>query len=339
MPARTPAGSSHEDVAMQSNAERYCVKLVLPSMSWGTQAPCRRGHPMNVQKKAWSETHLLAYWVICTLEMLIGFAFFLVGSFTLTVVVAAWSRGMARRISTGSVAEDILVILGAAVSLVLGFMLLRYAAAQRLATRKRIAPDAITLMARDPRPPILYLRSFIDDTAEEPFRGDRVLAGTGAIGGLLVGLLGATDHAVLTQEERLAKILRRHGPFVAVSDPSDKLPDLGAARLSLGSEEWQSVVANLMTRSRLIVIRPGSGSGLWWEIERVLTLVPSSRVVFWLPGKARDGRDSTGVYSELRRVLGPRLPDQLPEWRAEAPFLCFSEDWRAPRFKKMPDLL
>ncbi len=293
---------------------------------------------MNVQNKAWSETHLLAYWVICTLGMLVGFAFVVAGLFTLVAAFAAWWEGMARRISTGSVAEDILVILGAAVSLVLGFMLLRYAAAQRLATRKRMAPDALTLMARDPRPPILYLRSFIDDTAEEPFRGDR-RASNGGFAGALIELLGATEHAVLTQEERLAKILRRHGPFVAVSDPSDTLPDLGAARLSLGSEEWQSVVANLMTRSRLIVIRPGSGRGLWWEIERVLTLVPSSRVVFWLPGKARDGRDSTGVYSELRQVLGPRLTDQLPEWRADAPFLCFSEDWRAPRFKKMPDLI
>src|SRR6266404_1945107 len=91
----------------------------------GERKRCAGGHAMNVQNKAWSETHLLAYWVICTLGMLVGFAFVVAGLFTLVAAFAAWWEGMARRISTGSVAEDILVILGAAVSLVLGFMLLR----------------------------------------------------------------------------------------------------------------------------------------------------------------------------------------------------------------------
>jgi hypothetical protein len=269
--------------------------------------------------------------------MLVGAACFLAGAFTLTVAANAWRLGMIQRMSTGSRASDLMVLFGALVAVILGYILLRHAADQQLTQRKRMAPDALTLMAKDPRAPILYLRSFVDDKLDGSSQDNSYVL-SGLQGGLFAALLHSLPGAVRSPEERLAKMMRRYGPFIAVSDPAEQLPELGAARLSLQTHEWQSVVTNLMKRSRLIVIRPGSSRGLWWEIERVLRSVPSDRVVFWLPGPARGRRDPRAVYRELNRVLGGILPEQL-KWTAAKPFLCFSAKWKNPTFKRMPDLL
>ena len=51
-----------------------------------------------------------------------------------------------------------------------------------------------------------------------------------------------------TYEERLARTLRKVGPFVAVGDPTERLPLLGAARMYAADEEWQETVDELTAR-------------------------------------------------------------------------------------------
>ena len=149
---------------------------------------------------------------------------------------------------------------------------------------------------------------------------------TKAQGGILPALiaasLGSTAGAARTQEQVLADAWTHHGPFIAIGDPAETLPDLGAARLYPGSENWQSVVSDLMVRARFVIIRPGAGQGLRWEIEQVMSLVPAERVVFWLPGAARDDRDPLQLEDNLRTLLGSKLPDSLPSRGPGASFLC-----------------
>jgi hypothetical protein len=300
--------------------------------------------------------------VVATLGLLVGFVLFLGGSFTL---VAAWMTWRQTPEMLGVfVSPRGLGV--AAISVVTGAILFRYFGAVRYSTQKRLAPDAVTVMARDLRPPILYLRSFVDDEVNEPLRAvEKVqrMAQGGALPALVSGLLGSTPGATLTQEEVLAKACRAYGPFIAIGDPIEVLPDLGAARLYPDTENWQAAVSDLMRRARFVIIRPGAGLGLRWEIKQVLTLVPSERIVFWLPDEAPDARHPHKIDEHLRGILSVPLPesakgavttdpagrrararfsrlaDSLPPRRAGSPFLCFEPGWSNPRFEKLQDLL
>ena len=109
--------------------------------------------------------------------------------------------------------------------------------------------SAQALLAEDNRPPVVYLRSFQDDsvTAE----GTLSTPELGAFGGALVGgMLEDLDLAggTVTEEEQLAEALKDVGPFVAIGKPGEKLPQLGASRMYLQDSEWRQGAWSDVTR-------------------------------------------------------------------------------------------
>ena len=122
--------------------------------------------------------------------------------------------------------------------------------------------QARRLLLRDPRPPVLYLRAFGDD---------RLKLWTATFGRPLL-IERFTLRRFDTFEEVLVRHLSRHGPVVAVNPPGTRLAPLGAARETIDSADWQSVVAGLMAQSSLIVLvappREVTG-GLRWELESI----------------------------------------------------------------------
>ena len=60
------------------------------------------------------------------------------------------------------------------------------------------------------------------------------------------------------------------GPFVAIGDPKEKLPDLGAARLYV-SDEWREVVIELLARVSLVVMRVATTEAVRWELQQVVS--------------------------------------------------------------------
>jgi TM2 domain-containing membrane protein YozV len=131
------------------------------------------------------------------------------------------------------------------------------------------AVPAAAALARDPRPPVVYLRSFGAD--------DEILV----TGGGLWARLGSYMHytAVISPEQELAWILSRVGPVVAIGKPGERLPELGAARLYVGDDEWRETVGGLLARAALVVIRAGDTANLWWEIDQAMTQCAPGRVV------------------------------------------------------------
>ena len=70
----------------------------------------------------------------------------------------------------------------------------------------------------------------------------------------------------------LVRHLSRYGPVIAVNPPGTRLAPLGAARETIDSADWQSVVASWMAQSALIVfLAPPSRvtEGLQWELRAV----------------------------------------------------------------------
>src|SRR4030095_1474141 len=110
-------------------------------------------------------------------------------------------------------------------------------------------PTAARALASDGRPPLLYLRSFLDDShpvLEQP-RLWRYLLGVG-VPPLAANAKSASLRQLLqlsparlcllalgrsgdTAEEHLARALRKVGPLVAIGRPGERLSTAGAVRL------------------------------------------------------------------------------------------------------------
>lgn len=165
-------------------------------------------------------------------------------------------------------------------------------------SRQYGALGADEAMRRDPRPPVLYLRSFADD-------GEALLGAPSAW-----MRRGANLAAPVNAEQEMAEILDAVGPVVAIGKPGEPLPELGAARLYIADDQWQAKVQELMRMASLVVLRVGSSPGLLWEIEQSLAHLPRQRLVFALLGGSVV---APALMARLAPVLGPSFEDALPQ--------------------------
>jgi hypothetical protein len=209
--------------------------------------------------------------------------------------------------------QDGALILDSVVATSLSYTLLGVLGGAVLVTGRKLATiDARTLMEQDPRPPVVYLRSFQSD--------DQV----GTTGGApMFGLPGAND------EQLLVEALEPIGPVVGIGCPGENLATLGAARLYVGDDEWQQVVDDLLAKAALVVLRAGGTEGFWWEVERVTKKMDPTRLVIFLASWIHDtdGANRENVYQAFRERAQEILPKPLPETGEGASFLLFEEDW------------
>lgn len=77
-------------------------------------------------------------------------------------------------------------------------------------------------------------------------------------------------------ESMIVSICGKIGPVVAVTNPntSDPPPRLGANRLTLNSNDWQSEVKKIIEHSKFVFVILGKTAGLMWEIEQILETAP-----------------------------------------------------------------
>ncbi len=185
--------------------------------------------------------------------------------------------------------------------------------------RKYTAASAREVFAQDKRKPVIYLRSFKDDTLTSQVYSPYVWK---------------------TEEEQIAYVMNGIGPFIAIGNPRDELPDLGAARVYLGDNEWQRTVSVLTSHAQLVVLRAGGTPGFWWEVERVSKKVKPERLLFLIPFAKKQ-------YDEFCQRANLYFPKPLPEYTSPSNELLnplfgvdgsllrgivyFEKDW-TPRF-------
>lgn len=185
--------------------------------------------------------------------------------------------------------EWLLQAVGSLVSVGL-FLLILFFGRRSLQHEAATAEEA---MRRDPRPPVVYLRSFQDDgqALEAPFD-------PGGLGRRIAALL------LRTPEQELADALAHVGPVIAIGKPGERLPELGAARLYVPHDAWQARVHALLDAAALVVLRVGSSPGVRWEIEQTLAHVPPTRRLFILLG-------APAVLDAGSALLGPMIGHRL----------------------------
>jgi hypothetical protein len=117
---------------------------------------------------------------------------------------------------------------------------------QKSLTRKseqQTAPSAQYAVHEDHRPAMLLLRSFADDVAM---------------------------NGKARFEETIAPLLMQYGPLVAIGDPNDELPDLGAYRDYVDDTTWQERVRSYIRLAKFIVMIPGQSEWIRWELSEIL---------------------------------------------------------------------
>jgi hypothetical protein len=187
--------------------------------------------------------------------------------------------GVVVRLGTDmGIAAALAVALGCTLGTVGGVFLLRYA-------RPRSARDAVRALRADPRQPVFYLRSFSHDAP----------AAVVDPGRLPITMAAAE---IESREEGLMAALRAVGPVIAVGRPGEHIPPIGAARLYLPSDQWQSMVARIMDLSSLVVLRLGEGGGLRWEFWRATRYLPAHKVIVLVPRPL-----TAGLVEEMDRHL------------------------------------
>ncbi|MEQ1492318.1 MAG: hypothetical protein ABL932_17380 [Terricaulis sp.] len=111
--------------------------------------------------------------------------------------------------------------------------------------------------SRDQRAPVLYLRSFGDETHNN-YGGESML------------------------ERAISGEARRIGPFVAIGRPGTWRV-YGAARAYYDGDRWREAVQSWMGQARLIVMIAGWTQGLVWELQTVLSSGHSHKLALLFP--------------------------------------------------------
>jgi len=159
-----------------------------------------------------------------------------------------------------------------------------------------------------PPDPVLYLRSFADDEK-------------------LPGLFGAR----ISNEELLTEVLSEVGPVVAIGEPNERLPPLGAQRIYAREGEWRDVVATLMRQAVAVVIRAGVTPGVRFEVQLATRHVDPRRVLI-------SGITSNARYKRFAAHVSHLFPRGLPD-ECGAQLMTFDGDWSPqplmrPRWKR-----
>lgn len=172
-----------------------------------------------------------------------------------------------------------------------------------LHAKRLAAPSGIERIANDTRPPVLYLRSFVEDDPED----------------LIVRL----DLDYHSRERMVCDVLSEIGPVVAIGKPGETLPPLGAARVYVqDGGDWQMRFKELLGKAKLVVISGGATNGLLWEIKQVFDIFPSERVILLLPIMTRTGftkktieknknKSNSYLFEKLRLASGVQVPSAI----------------------------
>lgn len=156
------------------------------------------------------------------------------------------------------------------------------------------------------RDSILLLRSFDDDSARL-----RTPVGGGGILGTVLPI------GIWSLEQLIASGIPAR-QIVAIGQPGEKLPPLGAVRTYWADDEWQSAIQRAANRCRMIVVFGGASEGLTWELDKVTSWGLLGKTVVFLP-PIRGGSPAVRLRHVVDRLssLSSSGEIQRSSWPAE----------------------
>jgi hypothetical protein len=163
--------------------------------------------------------------------------------------------------------------------------------------RKMRVRDALTVLSKDRRAPVLYLRSFQDEDLPDPtFRSPFHLTNL------------PNPFIPQRYEERIAPVLNRIGPAISIGIPGERRAELGTSRVYMHDEKWQAAVQYFAQNAGAVIIVMGRTNSLWWEVDFALANVQRERLLFFFPyaDKSSARRRFWRKYYEMIPSITPR---------------------------------
>jgi DNA uptake protein ComE-like DNA-binding protein len=227
----------------------------LTSNPWGSGEKMEK-HPAFINK--WSLHVYLLLMVLPAIWVLVLLYF--------VDILSTYNVSLASVLSLPS--DKLAELIGVFTSLLVPWYLVTVSLYRR--ARRRALLPATELTKRNPRPIILYLRSFLDDKIKMRARA-------------VNGRSFLETVVKIPFEEVITDHLWRYGPVVAIGKPGDTLPPLGAARDYVSDGSWHQKVEQLMAQASIIVVVVGRTEGLAWELTKIIELGLTRKLVLLLP--------------------------------------------------------
>ena len=166
----------------------------------------------------------------------------------------------------------------------------------------------------DERPPVVFLRRFDRDA-------EKLLPGGQDATAMLAGVW-----QFRTLDDVLLETASGYGPLVAIGDPRDPIPPLGAARIFVADmgADWQVVVRDLVEASRVVVMWVSDSAGVRWELRLLGEDVGAKRILLADPRLSDE--HNLALFGEVALELASMTPEagQKPI----AAFVDPEEGWR-----------
>lgn len=212
---------------------------------------------------------------------------------------------------------------------------------EQLDFKRLIVPSAHDVIDADGRPLILYLRSFKKEISKVTANGLFAFMFNALCRSILhisdkrylrkdvfplKNILDAnflnSSRSLLDEQVILTAFFSQIGPYVSIGRPGEKFRrmDLGASKMYVADDKWQSTFLDLLERSAAILLEAGNSNGLLWEIEQIKTRAPASRLLIILP-------TSDVEYKTFCTFSEHVFPCLLPEERVRSRLLMFEDDW------------
>lgn len=153
-------------------------------------------------------------------------------------------------------------------------------------TRKKARQLAISSIQEaqllDPRNPVLFLRSFLDDHVK--LRKPRLS---------LLGSLLNLFQTKASLDQLLLEEAITYGPVVALGNPNDLTPPFGASRGYFMNNDWYKGFSEIAKDSQFIIICLSETPGLLKEVQHILTrgYITKSLFLFHPNDKAKDKKE------------------------------------------------
>lgn len=175
---------------------------------------------------------------------------------------------------TKVVAQELLLNISLATA---GFFICSYLAKKcRSIAQRRTIISLSELMISDQRSPVLFLRSFKDDSVDLSSADQNLLGKIYHVGADKLNL----DKVILLE-------LSSVGPVIAIGNPSDPRPPFGAARAYLSNSDWQVTVSTLAQQAKIIVLCVDNTEGVLWEIEHLIERDYLDKTLFIIPPRLK----------------------------------------------------
>lgn len=143
---------------------------------------------------------------------------------------------------------------------------------------------------------IVFLRSFQDDGLKIRARGDTR--------GIVDRLTMQHRHGY---EHLLVASARHFGPVVAIGQPGERVPPIGAFRRYYENDEWQGAIQQMLRDAKLVVLSVGDTPSVGWEISRVRDLGLLDRTIFVVPPIGREARQERLALLASQLAFHPAL--------------------------------